>query len=183
MTATTYNDSNTFSTDAGILFIDRVSTVDDRTPGKNTAWLSSLPKQLDVTRKPNGNIWRTFDEETSAWSSVIGVDGEIAPTGNIFPINPPLQFINDDGNAKQTSLYDLFNFFFSESNINVFAGQWIDLFVNKTKVYCSVKGTAYRLGDSFVTTKNPRIPGGKYVVKKAVGKLMQERTTIELIKA
>ncbi len=185
---TNYNEANILSTIVvqdgtnypGILFIDRISTIADRTPGTNTAWLAGTPAELDV-RKASGDIYWQFDESTAQWSTTIGYEGEYEPQGKIFEIFPKLTFYDREGKTVE-SISDTFNFFGREANLSTFSEQWLDFFITKGKMYCTVKGLAYRLGDSFVTSKHPKIPAGKYVVKKARGQLMKERTQLELIK-
>ena len=185
---TTYNEENILSTTVsqdgnnyeGILFIDRISTIEDRTPGANSSWLAGIPAELDV-RKASGDIYWQFDESTGEWSTTAGYEGEFEPQGKIFEIFPKLTFYDREGNAVE-SLSDIFNFFGRETNLSNFAEQWQDLFVTIGKVFCSAKNLAYRIGDSFVTSKHPKIPAGKYVCKKARGHLMRERTELELIK-
>ena len=184
----TYNEENIVSVGVvkgginvdGILFIDRISTIDDRTPGTNTTWLSGDPVELEV-RKATGDIWWKYDEENGSWSSILGYDGELQPQGNVFEILPKITFYNRQGEPV-SAISDTFNFFGRETNLSTFAQQWTDFFISKGKVYCSVKNIAYRIGDSFVTSKHPKIPAGKYVMKKGRHQLMRERTQIELIK-
>ncbi|MBW7887458.1 MAG: hypothetical protein H3C35_03730 [Bacteroidetes bacterium] len=130
----------------------------------------------------NGDIYFAYDEETGKWTRSILPSGGQEIDGTVFDIDPQLDFRNSDGSVREKNLSDTFAFFGREIDLTTFAKQWIDMFITKPKVKCAVRGLPYRLGDEFVSYRHPRIPAGKYVVKKADNHLMRERTNLELIK-
>lgn len=135
-----------------------------------------------INKVPTGHVWWRYNESTGQWSTVIGYENQNQPIGRIYDIIPELTFLDANGKPLPASSFDVFAFFGKETSLQIFAQQWKDLFVTKGKLFCSVKGLPYRLGDSFVATNVPKIPSGKYVVKKAVGNLLKSTTKLELIK-
>lgn len=177
-----YNEENIQTVYNGILFLDRISTVDDTRPATNNNWLNTNPTQL-IIKDPSGDIWWSYDESTGLWDYIVDYENQYKPIGKILEILPDLKFVNSDGSMSNNSYSDSFYFFNKETDLNVFAQQWQDLFITRGKVSCTVKGLPYRVGDTFVTSRHPKIPAGKYVVKDAKNHLMREKTKLELIKA
>jgi hypothetical protein len=139
--------------------------------------------ELNMAATPPLEVYYRYNEATGKWEDPLyrRIDDD-APVGKIFPINPDLQFLDAEGNTKATSIFDVFAFFGKETNLNMFAQQWQDFFIYKGKAACSVSGLPYRVGDSFITSRHPKISAGKYVCKNAGNHLMKEETTVELIK-
>lgn len=138
---------------------------------------------LDVAILAPLIFYYRYDETTGAWvTPVVKKLEDDPPPGKIFKIFPDLKFVDETGSVKDDNALDIFSFFGRELNFDTFAEQWLDVFITKGRAYCAVKDLAYRLGDSFITSRHPKIPAGKYVVKKAMGRLMKERTQVELIK-
>jgi hypothetical protein len=139
--------------------------------------------ELNMAATPPLELYYRYNEDTGKWEdSLYRKVGDDVPPGKIFSINPELRFVNDDGTTKDTNIFDIFAFFGKETNIDIFAEQWIDFFIYEGKAVCTVAGLPYRVGDSFVTTRQFKIPAGKYVCKNAGNRLMKEQTAVELLR-
>jgi hypothetical protein len=80
-------------------------------------------------------------------------------------------------------LFYTFAFFGHEiKSLDLLRDQWTNLFRNRKRVKCTVKGLAYRLGDSAsLNRKYNDLTIGKCVIKKAKNNLTTERTRLELL--
>jgi hypothetical protein len=136
-----------------------------------------------ANRAPTGNVYMRYDEIAGNWDADIYEQGGTPEPkdGTIFEVNPKLRFV--DGitrSVKRYNLVEVFYFFGQEMSIDAFKAQWIELFLMRPITRCTAKGTHYKYGDSFVSSK--KIPG-KYVVKKAFNRFMKKETQLELLSA
>ncbi len=131
-----------------------------------------------------GDLYIRYDELIGTWTTLFKQSSDIdLPQGKIFDSTPSLKFINPATNqVEATNYYWAYYFFGREYDINIFAQQFQDFFIYKGKISCTIKNLPYRVGDTFITAKHPKIPAGKYLCKNARNKLMREQTQIELIK-
>jgi len=130
---------------------------------------------------PSGDVFLRYDEFTGLWDdNIVEAVGTPAPkVGVIFEVNPQLRFYGRYSySVKPFSIVDSFYFFGAETNMDAFKTQWLDMFRLRKPLRCTVKGTNYKYGDSFVSH---RAAPGKYYVKKAVGKFMKKETELELV--
>lgn len=127
-----------------------------------------------------GKIYYRYDEELGRWDEPIQqIETSAPPSGNIFEILPALRFIDKTTGATiVNSVYHVYFFFGNENNLDLTARQWVDLFRMRRPLRCICRGTNYKYGDSFVSSK--KYPG-KYAVKKAVNRYMKKETELTLV--
>lgn len=107
-----------------------------------------------VTQTRALHIWMRYDEPSGVWTApVYSVDSGDAPEGKIFDITPKLEFIDSDGNNSTSDMTDVFAFFGSETDLQVYIDRWQSLFVTHRLIATSLYTKNISLGDSLVSLK------------------------------
>ena len=137
------------------------------------------------------NAWYSFDEKTNIWGDpVIDIPkGVNKPTGIILDITPQLLF-TEPGNPLQVLEYDggsVYKHFLANFNIDESATRtrWVDVFRTRRIIGAKVNGTAFDIGDSFVSAKNlfPNdfTTDNRMILRKAESELLSKTSRLSLM--
>jgi hypothetical protein len=148
-----------------------------------------LAKQplANVWNIPTGLMWSRYDEDKGSWDApIVEYQGRQAkPDGSIYQIQISWRFIrlSDNTQVSGNELPLALRYFGNEINFDAFSQQWRELFISRGRLKCTIKGTAYRYGQTFVCTQLPgvgRIDKRLFAVKLG-NTINRERTTMELV--
>ena len=181
----------------------KIGTIQDNT---TTIFVDNQADSRDISQvyysqqMASGDIYYSYDEVKGVWNApVVNPTSSfplVSPIGGgirIFDILPGIRFQFLPTNSNTGGSYatatattgDVYDFFGSEPSSQTFVEHFIDLLRIKRRIKATIKGTAYRIGDSFISRRgifpNDYTPDKRAVARIVQNRFIAQRSYVELV--
>ena len=133
------------------------------------------------------SAWLGYNETSGLWLDPIFDIGTNKPAGKIVDVRPQIQFteIGDPSTLRPYSALEVLSLFAMDNTLPNIHQQFLEMLLLKRRLKVIVKGTNYRVGDGY-SSQLLSSQGGlglltNYLVKKAVVKILKEKTQLEMV--
>jgi len=133
------------------------------------------------------NLWEHYDELTNGWTTIADIrQGAGQPDGVIFSVLPDLHFRIGETVVPDDPFW-IFSLFGKQIDFTSpeVQADWADVFRTKRRAEVTVKGTDYRVGDRFISSRgtipNDLTSSPEIIVKRAAIDPIAKETKLTLL--